>query len=141
MWSLYRRLIERLYSDTEAFDEKDLMPQMHLRAFFFATDCIENEMKPLCPNDRATKIRLISEIMNDPICERFYGHIPVDQLNPLLQEYYRLIHERKAEEVIDFTEKYRKNEHRKNKYWKPFVAWITEAPVIGSVYKAVRNRK
>lgn len=141
MWPLYVMLINHLYEYTESFAELDLMDQMHLRAFFFATDCIENEMKPLCPNDRATKIRLISEIMNDPICERFYGHIPVDQLNPLLQEYYRLIHERKAEEVIDFTEKYRKKEHRKNKYWKPFVAWITEAPVIGSIYKAVRNRK
>lgn len=141
MWPLYRRLIERLYRDTETFSEKDLLPQMHLRAFFFATDCIENEMKPLCPNDRETKIKKISEIMNDPICERFYGHIPVEQLNPLLREYYTLIHKKKAEKIIDFTEKCRKKENWKQKRWKPFVASVTEAPVVGTLYKAIRRKK
>ena len=106
MWPLYTYLIEILYKDTENFKELDLMDQMPLRAFFFATDCIENEMKPLCPNDKKTKIKLIKEIMNDPICERFYGHITVDKLNPLYRKYYELIHKKKAAKILSFTKNY-----------------------------------
>lgn len=141
MWPLYVKLINHLYDYTEDFTQVDLMPQMHLRAFFFATDCIENELKPLCPNDRQTKISRIREVMDDPICQRFYGQIPLEQLSPLLRKYYELIHEKKPEGIIDFTVKYRKRENWKKKYWKPFVGAVTEAPLIGTAYKAIRKRK
>lgn len=140
MWPLYVYLINDLYEETESFKEMDLMDQMHLRAFFFATDAIENEMKPLCPNDKETKIRIIEEIMNDPICERFYGHIPVEKLNPLLREYYKLIHEKKAEKILTFTARYRKKQAWIEKKWKPLVGKVTESAVIGSIYKKLRKR-
>ena len=103
---------------------------------FFATDAIENEMKPLCPNDKETKIRIIEEIMNDPICERFYGHIPVEKLNPLLRENYKLIHEKKAEKILTFTARYRKKQAWIEKKWKPLVRKICST----RLYEAIRGR-
>lgn len=141
MWPLYTYLIEILYKDTENFKDADLMDQMHLRAFFFVTDCIENEMKPLCPNDKATRIKLVEQVMNDPICERFYGHIEVEKLNPLYQKYYELIHEKKATEILDFTEKYKKKQAQKQKikrkYINPLLNVLTENPV----YKKLRGKQ
>ncbi len=136
MWQLYTYLIDILYKDTENFKEADLMDQMHLRAFFFATDCIENEMKPLCPNDKKKKIELIEQIMNDPICERFYGHIPVEKLSPLYRKYYELIHKKKASEILDFTKKYRRRQEIKRKYINPAINFLTE----NTVYKKLRGK-
>lgn len=135
MWPLYTYLIEILYKDTENFKEMDLMDQMHLRAFFFATDCIENEMKPLCPNDKKTRIKLIEEIMNDPICERFYGHIPVEKLNPLYRKYYELIHRKKAAKILSFTKKYNRKQAFRKKYINPLINFLTE----NALYKKIRG--
>ena len=135
MWPLYTYLIEILYKDTENFTEMDLMDQMHLRAFFFATDCIENEMKPLCPNDKKTRIKLIEEIMNDPICERFYGHIPVEKLNPLYRKYYELIHKKKAAKILSFTKNYKRKQAFKKKYINPLINFLTE----NALYKKIRG--
>lgn len=136
MWPLYTYLIEILYKDTENFKEMDLMDQMHLRAFFFATDCIENEMKPLCPNDKKTKIKLIEEIMNDPICERFYGHIPTEKLNPLYRKYYEFIHKKKAAKILSFTKNYKRKQAFKKKYINPLINLLTE----NALYKKLRKK-
>ncbi len=136
MWPLYTYLIEILYKDTENFKEMDLMDQMHLRAFFFATDCIENEMKPLCPNDKKTKIKLIEQIMNDPICERFYGHIPTEKLSPLYRKYYELIHEKKAAKILSFTKNYKRRQAFKRKYINPLINFLTE----NALYKKIRKK-
>ncbi len=136
MWPLYINLIEILYKDTENFKEMDLMNQMHLRAFFFAVECIENEMKPLCPNDRKKKIELIEQIMNDPIFERFYGKIPVDELNPLYRKYYELIHEKKAAKLLDFTKRYRRKQEIRKKYINPAINFLTE----NAIYKKIRGK-
>lgn len=141
MWPLYTYLINILYRDTEEFKEMDLMSQMHLRAFFFVTDCIENELKPLCPNDMETRIRLIQEIMNDSICERFIGKIPVEKLNSLYQDYYKLIVKKDAKGIFKVTSKYRRREMIKKKYWKPFVHFVTESKLTGGFYKLIRQRK
>ena len=136
MWPLYVPLIERLYKDTEMFPELDLMPQMHLRAFFFVVECIDNEMKPTCPNDRKTREKLISEIINDPVCERFYGHIEVEKLNPLLKKYYKFIHEKKADKFIPCEKKYRERQKKKLAV-KKILADLTET----KLYKAIRKRQ
>lgn len=135
MWPLYTYLIEILYKDTENFKEMDLMDQMHLRAFFFATDCIENEIKPLCPNDKKTKIKLIEQIVNDPICERFYGHIPVEKLSPLYQKHYELIHKKDAKGILSFTKKYYRNWEIKRKYIKPLISSLTQ----NTIYKKLKT--
>ena len=136
MWPLYTYLIEILYKDTENFKELDLMNQMHLRAFFFVTDCIENEMKPLCPNDKKKKIELIEQIMNDPICERFKGHIPTEELNPLYRKYYELICAKKAAKILSFTKSYKRKQAFRNKYIRPLINALTET----AIYKKLRGR-
>lgn len=140
MWNLYVPLIERLYKDTEEFTEIDLMPQMHLRAFFFVTDCIENELKPTCPNDMDTRIRLIEEIMNHPICDRYYGQIPIEQMNNLYQSYYRLIYKRDAKGIFTATKRINNKYKRKKQYIDPAKSFISENKLIGSIYKKIINK-
>ena len=141
MWPLYKNLIKRLYQVTEQFKEMDLLEQMHLRAFFFVTDCIDNEFKPTCPNDETTKLRLIQEIMDDQLCERFYGHIPIDRLNPVLKKYYELILEKSPKGIIAFRKKCDRQQSFLQNAWKPFVNWLTENRITGTIYKAIRKRK
>lgn len=136
MWNLYVPLIERLYKDTENFKEVDLMDQMHLRAFFFVTDCIENEFKPLCPNDKKTRIKLISEIINHPICDRYYGHIESEKLNPLYRKYYELIHEKKAAKILSFTRNYKRKLAFRKKHINPLIDLFTE----NTIYKKIRKK-
>ena len=140
MWNLYVPLIERLYEDTEKFTEMDLMPQMHLRAFFFVTDCIENELKLACPNDMNTRISLIQKIMNHPICDRYYGHIPIEKMNQLYQQYYRLIHEKNAASIFTATKKYQNKQTRRKKYINPMINFLTENKLTGTVYKKIRHK-
>lgn len=140
MWNLYVPLIERLYKDTEEFTEMDLMPQMHLRAFFFVTDCIENELKPACPNDMDTRIQLIQEIMNHPICDRYYGQIPIEKMNPLYQQYYKIIRKKNGKKIFAVTNKYYRKESLKNRYINPFIEFLTENSITGTLYKKIRGK-
>ncbi len=144
MWSLYVPLIERLYKDTEEFKELDLMPQMHLRNFFFVTECIDNEFKPLCSNSREKKIELVKEIVNDPLCERFYGQIPLEKLNPVYKKYYQLICKKKAEKIVDFIPKYIEcieiKKQTKKQIKSKIMDFLTESAVVGKVYKKIRGR-
>ena len=140
MWPLYVPLIERLYKDTEEFKEFDLMPQMHLRNFFFVTECIDNEFKPLCPNDREKKIELVKEIVNDPLCERFYGQIPLEKLNPVFKKYYQLICKKDAEKIVDLIPKYRNKLDRNKQIKSKIMHFLTESAVVGKVYKNIRWR-
>ena len=140
MWNLYIPLIERLYKDTEEFTEIDLMQQMHLRAFFFVTDCIENELKPTCPNDMDTRISLIKEIMDHPICEKYYGKIPIEKMNWLYQQYYKLIHKKDAEGVFQAKKKFDKSFGRKLKYIYPAINFVSENKITGTIYKKIRKK-
>lgn len=139
MWKLYCNLIDRLYKDTENFKEMDLMPQMHLRNFFFVCQCIDNEFKPSCPNNKATQIRLIQEIIDDERCQRFYGKIPIEKLNKLLQGYYKLILKHDANGFLKLRKQYYKRLYFYNRFWRPFMNVLTEGPVIGKIYKMIRG--
>lgn len=140
IWSLYVPLIERLYKDTEEFKEIDLMPNMHLRAFVFVVDCIENERKPLCPNSREKSIELIKDIVNDPLCERFYGQIPLKQLNPLYRKYYKLVCKKKAKKIFDYIPKYIEKLERRRRIKGKIMYFLTESNVVGKIYKTLRGK-
>lgn len=139
MWNLYVPLIERLYKDTAEFKELDLMNQMHLRAFFFVTDCIENEFKPLCQNSRERKIELINEIINDPICQRFKDKIETEKLNELYKKYYELIFDGKSEDFITFTEEYRKKQEKFKKK-QATKAKVLDFLTENHIYKFLRKK-
>ena len=106
LWNRTIQLIELLYQITEEFEESDLMPQMHLRAFFFATETIENEFKTDCKNRKKQKIAIINDIINDPICKNLIGRIETERLcEPLLQSY-RAIETSDAEELVAWMTHY-----------------------------------
>ena len=140
MWSLYVPLIERLYADTEAFHEIDLMPQMHLRAFFFALECMENELKPAFPYDEKTRLEKITEIVSHPICERYYGHIPIEKMEESYQKYYVLFHRKDAKGIVKYHKKLENQRKRKANIYAPIADFITEGPIIGAVYKKIRKK-
>lgn len=141
MWPLYVPLIERLYSDTYAFTERDYSAQMHLRNFFFVCECIDNEFKPTCPNSKQTRIEKINEIMSDTLCERFYDKIPTDKLNEQLRAYYKFVVAKDASGLYNYKIKQIKKENTNRHIIAPLKHFITEGPVIGDVYKIIRNKK
>lgn len=141
MWSLYIPLIERLYRDTEHFTESDLMPKMHLRCFFFVVNCIENELKSSFPYEEEKRVELINEIIRHPLCDRYYGKIEIEIMQPLYQKYYELIHQKDAGGIIRYTRAYQKKQKRKQKYFVPFAHFVTEGPIIGKVYKMLFNKQ
>ena len=141
MWSLYVPLIERLYKDTEEFTEVDLMPQMHLRNFFFAVECIENELKESFPYDEQKRIELIDEIISHPLCDRYYGKIEIEKMQLIYQRYYELIRKKDAKGIIRYKKKYLNQQRRKAKYYVPIVHFITEGPGIGRIYKKIRHKE
>ncbi len=144
MHTLYTYLIDDLYAVTENFKERDYLDQMHLRAFFFISDCIENELKPLCPNSREEKIKIIEDIMNDPVCEKFYGHIPVEKLNTLLKAEYDFIHKKDAQGLLDFADKYNSQEIKRKKRGekkRAVMDFLTESAVVGMLYKKLRHKE
>ena len=140
MWPLYVPLIERLYKDTEDFKEADLMSQMHLRNFFFVTECIDNEFKPLCPNSREKSIELINEIVTDPLCERFYGQIPLEKLNPFYKKYYELILKKDAKKIYDAIPAYKDKIAKRERLKSRIMNFLTESAVVGRIYKLVAKR-
>ncbi len=139
MWSLYVPLIERLYKDTEEFNQVDLMSNMHLRAFFFVINCIDNERKSLCPNSKEDSIEIIKEIVNDPLCERFYNQIPLEKFHPLYRKYYELIYKKKAKQLFEYIPKYKEKLERRNRFKRQIMHFLTESKVVGKVYKAIRH--
>lgn len=106
LWEKTKQLIELLYQITESFSEADLMPQMHLRAFFFATETIENEFKTDCKNSKKQKIKIISEIINDPICKNLIGKIETENMCETLLQSYHAIEISDAEALVTWMEHY-----------------------------------
>ena len=139
MWPLYVPLIERLYMDTELFPELNLMEQMHLRNFFWVTDCIENELKSESPYKNKKRIELITEIVNHPLCERYYGHVDYNRLNSLYKNYYELIHKKDVKGIIAFTKRYKRK--KKKSFYSSTIHFITEGPIIGKMYKMIRFKE
>lgn len=106
LWAKTRELIQLLYKECESFTEIDLVPQMHLRAFFFATETIENEFKTDCKNNRKQKTEIISEIINDPICKNLLGKIETDKLCEPLLQCYRAIESSDTETLVSWMSHY-----------------------------------
>lgn len=139
MWPLYVPLIERLYKDTQEFTERDYSAQMHLRNFFFVCECIDNEFKPTCTNDKQTRIAKINEIMTDKICERFYNQIPTDKLNTELQAYYKFVVAKDAKGLYNYKINQKKQANFNRRVVAPVKNFITEGPIIGDLYKKIRH--
>jgi len=141
LWALYVPLIEHLYEVTENFTDADLMPQMHLRCFFFAVETILNEVKPSFPYDEEKRAELVREIVEHPLCDRYYGKIEDKKLNEVNREYYRMIHEKDVQGLIRLAKAQTQKSTKKNSSYERMVRMIKKLPIIKSIYNEQHKKR
>lgn len=138
-WRAFRALILHLYEDTKKLNNPQMMSQMHLRAFFSVTDCLDNELKFYKTNKKEA-LKQIQAVMSDDICERYYGNIPIEQMNEWYQKVYQLIHKKNASGLIRYYYYFKRKQVIEKKVIKPIVGFVSENRVTGKIYKAIRNK-
>lgn len=67
MWSLIKPLAVSLAEMARHYPQYDFKQQMDFRTFLFALECTENEVKTANPNPLRARLKIISEIINDPL--------------------------------------------------------------------------
>ena len=98
-------------------------------------------MKPAFPYDDKKRVELINEIVSHPLCERYYGHVPIEKMAPSYQAYYELIHRKDARGIIKYHKKLERQNKRRKSIFVPIAHFITEGPVIGALYKKLRHKE
>ena len=141
LWKLYVPLIERLYEVTEQFKDADLMPQMHLRCVFFVIETILNEVKPDFPYDEQKREELVSEIVNHPLCERFYGKIEYEKLNEINRAYYRMIQDKDVRGLISLAQKQTAKAAAENDRYSKLVNTVKKLPILSAVYLRLHKKR
>lgn len=138
-WGLYRPLIDRLYQDVAHYTKADLKSDMDLCTFFFAVNGVNNEYR-LSSAGRKETIRKLHEIAQDPVLQTALPQVPEKRLNKGYQAIYRALRTKTGKGVYRRMKRYDFQE----KYISPLkvrVAYfLTEGPVTGKVYKALRGR-
>ena len=86
-WKLIRPLIDKLYEDVENYKKQDLSDKMHLCAFFFAVNGVQNEYQK-SRFGFFKKIKMLNEIVKDPVVRNAIKYVDVTKLN----KYYRTIY-------------------------------------------------
>ena len=138
-WPLIRPLIDRLYQDVSAYQKADLRGNMDLCAFFFAASGIRNEFYTSSQPNRV-KISKLHEIASDPVLQKALPSIPEGRLN---REYQAMLAALRTGTGKGAFQKMTGYEfHRK--HLAPCMAraanFITEGPMTGKLYKALRGR-
>lgn len=128
LWNKTQSLIELLYDVTENFKEADLLSQMHLRAFFFVSETIENEFKTDCPHNKKETIRELNRILKSPVCDRFIGQIEIQRLCEPLKKSYEAVENKDAESLYKWMKMYYRKTRRarffRKKIRNPLVSFI-----------------
>lgn len=106
LWDKTTQLIELLYDITEGFTDTDLMDSMHLRAFFFVTETIENEFKLDCPHSKKEIIKELTNILNDSVCDRFIDRIEINALNEPMRKCYDACVSKDAQYLYSWMKRY-----------------------------------
>lgn len=86
-WKLIRPLIDKLYEDVEGYKKQDLSDKMHLCAFFFAVNGVQNEYEK-SSFGFFKKIRMLNEVVKDPVIRNAINYIDPSKLN----RYYRMMY-------------------------------------------------
>ncbi len=89
-WSLYRPLIDRLYSDVAAYKKQDLSFNMHLCTFFFAEAVVRNEYwnSTLKKEER---IKKLDELVSDDVLRNALKFVPCERLNTYYSWIYKAL--------------------------------------------------
>lgn len=137
-WQAFRALILHLYKDTEKLNNPTMMDQMHLRAFFSVTDCLDNELK-FYKNNKQEALRQIKIVMNDEICDRYYEKIPIERMSEWYQKVYQLIHKKDPMKLVRYNSYYIRKKTIEKNIIKPIVGFVSENKVTGRLYKKLRK--
>lgn len=86
-WKLIRPLIDKLYEDVEKYKKQDLSDKMHLCAFFFAVNGVQNEYEK-SSFGFFKKIKMLNEVVKDEVIRNAIKHVDCKKLN----NYFRMIY-------------------------------------------------
>lgn len=137
-WQSFKNLISHLYEDTEQYGTEKMMEQMHLRAFFSVTDCLENELKFYRQNKK-NAMKQIRYIMEDEINEKYCGMIPIQKMNKKYQTYYKLIQQKRPRALIFYEVKRQWTEKIEKRFVNPIIHIISEGKLTKGLYKKIRQ--
>ena len=87
-WKLIRPLIDKLYEDVANYKKQDLSYNMHLCAFFFAVNGVQNEYEK-SQFGFFKKIRMLNEVVKDPVIRNAIKFVDSSKLN----NYYKMVYD------------------------------------------------
>ena len=87
-WKLIRPLIDKLYEDVNNYKKQDLIDKMHLCAFFFAVNGVQNEYEK-SRFGFFKKIKMLNEVVKDPVIRNAIKYVNSSKLN----NYYKMIYD------------------------------------------------
>ena len=88
MWSLIKPLILHLYEVVKRYPAYDFSRMMDLRAFYFAIECAENEVKVGNQNSLRQRLQIISAIVRDPLVREILPRLDLALMIPRTRVYY-----------------------------------------------------
>lgn len=129
-WKLIRPLIDKLYEDVENYKKQDLSDKMHLCAFFFAVNGVQNEYEK---SDFGffKKLKMLNEVVKDPVIQNAIKHVDYQKLN----DYYKMIYFGiKGGNGLSVYYHHFKSYFR-NKIYKPLARKLINGNITGKILK------
>lgn len=129
-WPLMRPLIDKLYEDVENYKKQDLTYNMHLCAFFFAVNGVQNEYEK-SSFGFFKKIKMLNEVVKDPVIQNAIKYVDSSKLN----NYFRMVY-KGIEGGSGWTVclSYFKSRFRNNIY-KPLARKLIKNKIIKALFK------
>lgn len=129
-WKLIRPLIDKLYEDVENYKKQDLSYNMHLCAFFFAVNGVQNEYEK-SRFGFFKKIKMLNEVVKDPVIRNAIKHVDSSKLNG----YYKMVYDGiNGGNGFAVYRSYFKTNFR-NKIYKPIARKIINSKIAGKFFK------
>lgn len=129
-WPLIRPLIDKLYEDVANYKKQDLTYNMHLCAFFFAVNGVQNEYEK-SSFGFFKKLKMLGEVVKDPVIRNAIEHVNPSKLN----SYYRMVYNGIAGgSGFAVYRNYFKSRFRNNVY-KPFVRKLAKSKLMKKIFK------
>ncbi len=88
MWSLIKPVVNCLNDVVRRYHRYDFSQQMDLRAFLFALECAENEVKVGNTNTLLQRLCIIGEIVRDPLVNKVLPKLNTKTMIPRTKVYY-----------------------------------------------------
>ncbi|MBO5396693.1 MAG: glycosyltransferase [Clostridia bacterium] len=132
-WKLIRPLIDKLYEDVTNYKKQDLSYYMHLCAFFFAVNGVQNEYEK-SSFGFFKKIRMLNEVVKDPVIRNAIKYVDSSKLN----NYFRMVYEgiKGGNGLAVYYSYFRA--HFRDKIYKPFARKLINGKITGFLFKKLK---